>query len=349
MAVELTSDVVSVTQLEAFAESVLASTGLRQDCAKTIATYLVDANLRGVDGHGALRLPQYVASIRRGDINLDPDVQVIRQSGATALVDADGGYGFAPSRLAMQVAVSLADTWGVAAVGVTNSHHFGMATFYALQAAADGFVGIAISNTMAVMPAPGGLKPVVGNDPIAIAVPRSGGAVICVDLALSEASWGKISLAAARGEPIPQGWALDSDGRETTVAAEALAANLLVPIGGHKGYALALMFELLAGALTGSPVGPGADGHSHRGGGCGHLLIALNPDRFGGRAAFLERVEELATAVSQSPRRTGQALRLPGERSARLRTQRLVSGIPVPKDIREKLNALADDLGVAKL
>jgi len=323
--------------------------GLRDREAKGVASYLVEANLRGVEGHGVLRLLQYVRSLEGDEINTAPDVRVVRRSGATALVDADGGYGFEPARLAMTIAISLAETWGVGAVGVRNSHHFGMASFYALQATEAGLAGIAISNTLAVLPAPGGLKAVVGNDPIAIAVPRLADAAISVDLALSEASWGKISHAATRGVPIPLGWALDADGRETTVAADALAANLLVPVGGHKGFALAVVLELLAGALTDSPVGPAADGHSHKAGGCGHLLIAVHPGRFGGEAAFAKRVEELVSAIVGSPTLSSELPRLPGARSAATRAARLASGIPLADDVCAKLNELASRLGARTL
>jgi len=345
---ELATRRVHRVQLEAFATQVLYRAGLRVDEADSIAGALVEANLRGVDGHGVLRLVQYVSSIRRGDINLAPEVTVNRR-GATAMVDADGGYGFTPSRLAMQVAITIAGELGAGAVTVRRSHHFGIAALYALQAAEAGCVGIATTNTMAVMPAPGGRQAVVGNDPISIAVPREGREPIVVDLALSEASWGKISLAAARNQPIPLGWAYDREGIETTSPGDALDANLLVPVGGSKGFALAALLELVAGGLAGAPVGPDADGHAHRDGGCGHLFIALNPDAFCGAELFAERVEQLAQTITNSPTTTDQKPRLPGTRSATTRAERLQRGVPIPDDVRGRLNELANDLGARPL
>ena len=339
---------VEPSRLLVFGAHVLAAAGIRTDEAEVIASYLVEANLRGVDGHGVLRLLQYAESVRRDQINTRPYVTVARR-GSTALVDADGGYGYGPSVLAMQVAIEIATELGTGAVGVKNSHHFGMATFYALQAAEAGYVGITISNTTAVMPAPGGLTPVVGNDPIAVAVPTGDAEPLVVDLALSVVSWGKISLAASRDEPIPLGWAYDRHGVETTNAQEALAANLLVPIGGAKGFALAAVLELVAGALTGSPVGPDADGHGHKSGGCGHLMIALDPERFGGHDLFLRRVAELAEAIQTSATISGESPRMPGSRGAATKASRIANGIPLSPDLRLKLNQLAASLGAAPL
>lgn len=338
----------SADSLRDFASAVLERSGMRSDEAEAIGSFLVEANLRGVDGHGILRLLQYATSIDAGEINTHPAV-TIRRRGATAIVDADGGYGFTPSVLAMDTAISIATEHGAGVVSVANSHHFGMASFYALRATDAGYVGIAISNTKAVLPAPGGLVSVVGNDPIAIAVPRDGESPVFVDLALSEASWGKISLAAARGERIPRGWAYDRRGDETTDPVEALAAQLLVPIGGAKGFALAAMLELLAGALTGSPVGPAADGHAHRLGGCGHLLVALDPASFGDKVQFAGRVEELVAAITSSPTVEGAPARLPGARNLSTRAVRIAEGVPVPEDVRTKLNGLALALGVEPL
>lgn len=340
---------VQADALRSFGASVLAAAGMDLGEARVVARYLVEANLRGVDGHGVMRLLQYVDSIRGGGINLSPQVRVTRRDGATAMVDADGGYGFRPTQEAMDLAVELAEASGIGCVGVANSHHFGMSLFYALRAAERGYAGIAISNTTSVMPAPGGLVPVVGNDPIAIALPREGGSPIAVDLALSQVSWGKISMAADRGEPISPGWALDREGEETTDAQEALQANLLVPIGGHKGFALAVLFELLAGGLTGSPVGPSADTHGNPAGGCGHLVMAIDPERFGGRETLSQRVEEMAAAVTGARTKAGVVTRLPGQRGDAVLARRLVDGVPLEDDLAARLDALARELGAPSL
>jgi LDH2 family malate/lactate/ureidoglycolate dehydrogenase len=341
--------VVDASVLRRFGTSILVSAGLETPDAQVIADALVEANLRGVDGHGVLRLVQYTDSIRQGGINLRPDVRVIRRTGAIALVDADGGYGFRPSFLAMDMAVEIAGELGIGAVGVCNSHHFGIAILYALRAAEAGSIGLATTNTTAVMPAPGGLQAVVGNNPLAVAVPQSNGVPIAADVAMSEVSWGKISLAASDGGSIPEGWALDVNGDPTTDPAAALRANKLVSLGGHKGFALAVLFELLAGALTGSPVGTAADGHFKPEGGCGHLLVAIRPDFFVDADAFAARVDELATALRSAPRTPRGRQELPGEFGGALRQSRLERGVPFSSELRSRLNELALGLGVAQI
>ena len=340
---------VDAAALSTFGAAILESAGLTAQDAAVVSSSLVEANLRGVDGHGVLRLIQYVDSIRQGGINLRPNVRLVHRRGATALVDADGGYGFAPSYLAMDTAVEIAAEFGVGAVGVCNSHHFGIAVLYALRAAESGAIGIATTNTTAVMPAPGGLQPVVGNNPLGIAVPQAKGCPIAADVAMSEVSWGKISLASSDGTSIPEGWALDEGGAPTTDPAAALRSNMLVSLGGHKGFALAVLFELLAGALTGSPVGTAADGHFKPEGGCGHLLVALQPDFFVGVEAFDERVEQFASMLRSAPRTAAGRRELPGELGWSQRVIRLERGIPISSDLRSRLNDLASELGVSPL
>jgi LDH2 family malate/lactate/ureidoglycolate dehydrogenase len=330
-----------------FATSILTGVGMRVEDAKLASECLVEANLSGVDGHGVMRLPQYVSSITRGAINLEPVVRVVRASGATALLDADGGYGFAPTRLAVDMAISLAHASGIGAVGVTNSHHFGMAALYVRRAAASRCIGICTTNGRPVLAPPGGLSPVVSNNPVAIGVPRDDAdAPFVVDLAFSESSWGKISLAAAEGRSIPNGWAFDRAGRHTTNPADALASEMLAPIGGHKGYALALALDALAGALTGSNVGASADGH---GSGCGHLVIAVDPSFLAGNARFKAGMRSLADDIYAVPLRGGGMAHVPGDGAAALRVERAAKGIPISQQLLTSLNGLANELGLKPL
>ena len=333
--------------LVGFASAVLQRSGLSVQQSAAVAHGLVEANLRGIDGHGVLRLRQYVKSIRGNGINVAAEPKLLRRSGATAVIDAEGGYGFLAAEIAMNEAIDLAREFGAGLAGVKNSHHFGMASLYAVQAARAGMIGLATTNTTPVLPAPGGARPLVGNNPISIAVPRRADDVIVADLALSEASWGKVSLAAAAGEPIPVGWAFDAAGAPTTDASIALESNLLAPVGGAKGFALAVLLELLAGALTGSPVGLAADGHSIKSGGCGHLLIAIDPDRFAGRDTFERLTEELVGVLQSST--AGAGVRLPGSRSHEQRRQRAGAGVPLSRSVLDELDALADSLGLPRL
>jgi LDH2 family malate/lactate/ureidoglycolate dehydrogenase len=340
----------STTRLTLFAEGVLGALGLGPDDSRAAAACLVEANLRGVDSHGLLRLVQYADALEGEQVNRRPTVRVERQHPAAALVDADGGYGFRPAQIAMDVAVELAGVSGVGLVGVRNSHHYGMAAVHAERASSAGLIGIVTTNTGPVMAPAGVTAPLVGNNPLCIAVPRRLPAPpLVLDMALSGTAFGRIRLAAAEGRPIPLGWAHDRDGKPTTDAAEALAASLLAPMGGHKGYVLSVMLEVLTGILTGSRFGLEADAHSHRGGGVGHLLVAVRVDLFVDRERFLDSVEILVEQLRSAPRGEGVDVLLPGELEQRTRDQRSLTGVPISDQLAAELDDLAARLGVRGL
>ena len=335
-------------ELQGFAERVLSAAGLAQDDVPVTAEGLVAASVRGVDSHGVFRLPQYVDCLRRDEINSRPQVRVIDRHGATALVDADGGYGFRPSLLAAEVAVEIAASMGIGLVGVRNSHHFGMAAIYTIRASEAGMIGVVTTTGVPVMAPPGGARPVVGNNPISCAVPRTPPhPPIVLDMALSEVAFGKIRLAAVEKRPIPLGWAFDSEGRPTTDPEEALRAGLLAPAAQHKGYGLSVIVEVLAGVLTGSPFATDADAHGRRDGGVGHLVIAINPGAFVEPDRFYVGVEQLVTQIKATPLAEGKTgVFLPGEPEWNTARVRLKEGIPISDELEQRLVALARQLGV---
>jgi len=336
---------VPVSQARAFAERVLEAVGMPREDARITAECLVEADLRGMPGHGVLRLIQYEASIAAGDVRAAPEVRVLRRAGSAALVDADGGYGYRPTMLACDLAAELAAERGVAVAGVRDSHHFGMAGLYAEALARRGLAGIVLTNAQPVMAPAGIAAPLLGNNPLAIAAPRRAPhPPLVLDMAMSQTALGRIRLAAAEGRPIPEGWALDEQGRPTTDAARALAAGLLAPMGGHKGLALALMIDVLAGALTGSPVGRDADAHRHASGGVGHLVIAVRTDLFAETAAFEDGVERLLAGL----RERGAEV-FPGDPELRARERGLREGIDISDELAARLDALAARLGVLRL
>lgn len=335
--------------LRAFATRVLRAIGMPDGDAVLTADCLVAAHERGMPGHGVLRLLQYADCIGRGEVRAAPDVRVVRRDGGGALVDADGGYGYAPTMLACEVAAELATEHAVAAVGVRNSHHFGMAGLYAERLAEGGLVGIVVTNAQPVIAPPGFTEPLLGNNPLAIGVPRPAPhPPVVLDMAMSQTALGRIRLAAAEGRPIPEGWALDEEGRPTTDARRALAAGLLAPTGGHKGLGLALAIDVLAGVMTGSPAGADADAHGRIDGGVGHLVLALRPGLFVGEDAFAAGVELLLSGLRA--RGTADApVVLPGdpEHAARERTAR--EGVAVSPELAAQLDALATRLDILPL
>jgi L-2-hydroxycarboxylate dehydrogenase (NAD+) len=341
----------AVHDLEDFGRRILEAVGFTTDAASTIARCLVTANLRGLESHGVLRLIQYADTIAKGEVNPRPEVRVERREGCTALVDADGGYGFVPMFAAMDLAIELARVNGLALVGVRNSHHFGMAGLYAEQAAKAGMIGIVMTNTGPVMAPAGVLQPLVGNNPLAFAIPRRPPAPpILLDMALSQTAFGRVRLAAAEGRSIPLGWAYNSEGNPTTDSKEALSAALLAPMGGHKGYGLALVVDVLAGILTGSMFGLGADAHGHRNGGVGHLAIAVSPSLFITEAQFGDSVESLVQQLKSAPvAEAGTEVVLPGDPEWKTADERAALGIPVSDELVGQLSSLAAGLGVEPL
>lgn len=331
-----------------FAQDVLAAAGLNANDATAAADLLVEANLRGIESHGLLRLLQYSEALGNGQINPRPDVREVRRTGATALVDADGGYGFRPTLLAVDIALELAGELGAGVVGVRASHHFGAAGAYAGRIARAGCLALVTTNSSPVLASPSGGRPVVGNNPIAIGIPSGGGRPpIITDVALSEVAYGKIRHAAAEGVPIPLGWARDEQGNPTTDPAVALAAHSLEPIGAHKGFALALVVELLAGALTGSPVGLESHPHEHVHGGVGHLVIAIAPGALGDADAFLASAATMVDMVRVAVgAESSHEVTLPGDPEHRLEAERRTVGIPLSDELSSQLTALAATHGV---
>ncbi|MCF8472847.1 MAG: Ldh family oxidoreductase, partial [Sphingomonadaceae bacterium] len=307
--------VVSVQSLRIFASAVLSAEGLPLDDADLVADRMVASDLLGADGHGIFRLPRYVARLQAGGFNPNPAIRLISQTGATALIDGDNGFGHLVMDRAVTVAGSLARTHGVAWVGARMSNHAGAAGVHALRLAEEGLIGIYIAVGNANHMAPwGGLELLLSTNPIAIAIP-GGEDPILLDMATTVAAYGKVKLAADRGELMPEGWMIDRDGNSLTDPAKAEGGSLL-PIGGPKGFGLALMFGFLAGTLNGAAFGRdvidfNADDESATN--TGQVVIALDPSVFGDPAVFRAQAEAVRRDMTGSTPRAGfDGIRLPG-------------------------------------
>lgn len=337
-------------EIRKFAIAVLATSGLAPADAESTADGLIQSTRRGVTTHGVFRLPQYSAAVRAGKINKAPDVRLIARRGCTALVDANGGYGFRPARLAMEQAIEIAKENGIAIVGIRDSHHFGAAAIYTDLAADAGLIGIATTTTKARIAPTGAKGAVVGNNPISIAVPRRPPhRPINLDMALSQVALGRVRIALANGTSVPEGWGYDGEGRSTTDPDAIINGGLLAAIGGHKGYGLSVMVELLAGALTGSRFGLDADNHDHPAGGVGHLVIAIAPDFLRDIEAFHDDVERLVEQIKGSPLADGSpGIFLPGEIENAKAAEADRLGLPISDELKGQLARLADELKIAQ-
>jgi L-2-hydroxycarboxylate dehydrogenase (NAD+) len=324
--------------------------GVPEEQAQSIAEILVLSDLRGVESHGVQFAPRYLRGLARGDVNPTPDVRQVGGRGAAAVIDADDGLGFIAASKGMETAIALARKHGIGAVTVRRSNHFGMAGFYAMQAAEYGLIGHATTDGPPHTVLWGARGPVVCNDPIAWAFPTLHGPPIVIDTALTGVKE-KIRLAAARGEEIPVGWAVDPAGRPTTDPEAALLGALL-PIGGYKGSALIVANELLCGALAGARFSYEIPttlvmGGDHDRWACGHFLLAMDPEAFASEN-FLARVAEFADTMHSAEHAADTAeILLPGEREWRLSEERRRDGLPIAISTLTRLDAAAHELGAA--
>lgn len=330
-------------------ESLFAATGMNQPDAAYCAGAIVQTNLWGIDSHGVLRAPIYVKRLRKQAVNPNPSVRTVGGGGAFEVLDGDAGMGFVVGRTAMERAIVLARQFNVSAIGVRNSNHFGAAGMYARMAAEQGLIGLVMTNVGPNLVAPGGSRPVAGNNPLAIAIPTFGAFPFTLDISLSSVAGGKLLLASKKGEKIPFDWATDKDGRPTDDPDKAFAGFLL-PVGGHKGLGLSYAVDILCGLITGGAVQFGIksmyklpDDPSLT----GHFMIVINPQLLMGRDEMQARMAAFCDTVKQSPMWDGQQeMLLPGEIEYRTEMARREAGIPVPPHLYDELADLAADMGV---
>src|SRR5258708_10282859 len=298
------------------------------------------AEMEGIPSHGAARVPQYCGHLGNGRAKGSAVPVVARDSRGACLVDARQGLAFEACALAAREAVSRAREFGVGYVAVANSNHFGVAAYHLEAIAAAGLVGLAFGTSPAAMPAWGGKRALFGTNPLAAVFPRREAPPLVIDLSLSAVARGKIMVAARDGKPIPEGWALDRDGKPTTDARAALAGSML-PAGGVKGAMLALTLEPLVFALSGSDYGFESDSFFTEEGKpprIGQALIPIDPAALAGTEAYFPPVETLAAAMTQD-----EGARLPGERRRGNRERAERDGIALPADLLAKIRALAGE------
>jgi (2R)-3-sulfolactate dehydrogenase (NADP+) len=327
----------SLAEAEALAlEALLASRASAGNAAPT-ARALVAAEADGQAGHGLSRVPSYALQSRAGKVDGFATPRVERIAGAALRVD--GGFGFAYPAVdaAVEALAPLAREQGIAVAALHRSHHFGQAGAHAERLAERGLVALVLGNSPKAMAFWGGRKAMLGTNPLAFAAPLPDGAApLVIDLALSVAARGKIVAAEKAGKPIPAGWAVDADGNPTTDPKAALAGTLL-PIGGAKGGALALMIEIFAAAITGSAFGWEASSFFDDQGGppnMGHVLIAIDPGRLSA-GAFDARLATLLEAMAAEP-----GARLPGTRRLANRKRAAAEGVAIPPALHAEIRAL---------
>ncbi len=338
--------------LNRFLGDLFAKAGLSAPDAAFHAQALVDSNLWGIDSHGVLRVPVYIRRLRSGAVNPRPNITAARGALGLEVLDGDNGPGFLVGRDAMLRAMALAEKYNIGMVGAARSNHFGAAAIYARMAARQGMVGIAMTNVVQNIAAPGGSAPVVGNNPIAAAIPTFGDFPFVLDISLSTVARGKLLLASKQGKSIPPDWATDREGHPTRDPDEAFK-GFLSPAGGYKGLGLAYVVDILCGVITGGaflgglkdmyryPDDPNANGH---------MMVAINLEAIISRQEMQQRMAAFIQTVQDSPMwAEDQEMRIPGEGAYHRAQARKANGIPLPESLYAELTELGEALGAQEI
>jgi L-2-hydroxycarboxylate dehydrogenase (NAD+) len=344
---------VAIAELIEFIARALAVAGVPAEDARAVARLMAESDARGADAHGIFRLPQYVKQIQQGAVNPRANIRVVEERAATALLDGDNGLGHLVMKRAAEIAIEKARKCGVAWTGTRHSNHAGPAQLYPRMAATQNMIGMyfCVGNTNLVPPW-GGTEPLLSTNPIAIAVPGARHGAVVLDMATTNTAFGKIRLKAQRGESMPEGWMIDRQGKPLTDPKRA-SEGFLLPIGGPKGYGLALMIGLLAGTLNGAAFGRDVVDYtvdSKTPSNTGQAILAVDIAAFADVPAFQAKVDEAWDVMKSSPTLPGvDEIRLPGERAEQIYRERVAHGVPLSESQRKILDELADQLKIEPL
>lgn len=332
-------------KLRAFIASAFEAVDIPREDAKAIAQLMAQADINGSEGHGVFRLPQYIRRIKGGAVNVTPDIRIEREMAGMALVHGDNGMGHLVMKFATEKAIEKAKTAGVAWVGARWSNHAGPAALYAAMPAEHNMIGLYMAVGSANhLPPWGGLDMLLSTNPIAVAVPAGEEPAIVLDMATTVAAYGKVKTKAQRGEMMPEGWMMDRQGNPLTDPKRA-NEGFLLPIGGYKGYGLALVMGLLAGNLNGAAMGKDVvdfNNDDTTETNTGHTIVAINIEAFQDLQEFKQGMDTLIRDIRNSQR-------LPGEGTHTVRADNEKMGIPMPAALLAALDQLAGELKIEKL
>jgi uncharacterized oxidoreductase len=326
------------------ATELLEKAGSMPEEARLVAESLVEADLTGHETHGLMRLNQYIDGLRNGRIKPGMKPLVLKEGPTTALLDGRWGFGQVTAREAMRIALEKAQTYAIGLVAAFNCNHVGRLGEYSSLALSKDMIGVVLCNDYPGVAPYGSIDPLMGTNPLSIAIPAGRAKPIILDMATSVVSGGTVRLARLRGERIPLGWIIDKEGRPSTDPADLHGPKgvigALLPFGGHKGSGLGIVIEILGGALAGS-------GCSLENKGSGFLAAAIKIEAFCPIDDFKARVDRFVNTVKSSRKAKGfEEILLPGERAQRLREERLKNGIPVEEAVWRGIEAKASELQI---
>lgn len=342
---------VPIDKLLAFAVAMLGKLGVPGDDARLTASILLDADLRGVESHGMAHLVDfYVRRLQDGHITPGPDIRIVSEAASAATVDGDRGLGFVVGHRAMTMAIDKARASGASVVTVANSTHYGAGAYYAMMALEHNMIGFSMTTGGRLMALPGGSRRAIGLNVLSAAAPTPRGFPYVLDMATSVVAAGKLEIARRRGDPIPEGWAVDAEGRPLTDPWKLHPDGALLPLGGtpatgaFKGFGLTLMVDILCGALSGF----GTSVEIDPGMSAAHCFGALRIEAFEPLPAFLDHMgRTIDTLRATSTPEGAPAVRIPGELEHALADERRAAGaVPLHPAILKGFRAAAEQLDV---
>jgi len=355
------SKVFPIEALREFSTRVFLHFGVSEEHAAQAADVLARADLRGIDSHGVARLHTYFDMLSVGRINPRPQIKVVRSTPSTATIDGDNGLGLVVGPHANRIAMDMAEKCGSGWVSVCNTNHFGIASYYVLEALERDLIGWAMTNATKLVAPLWGAERMLGTNPIAVAFPGKQEPPIVIDVATSAVAFGKIEIARRNGDVIPTGWGIDSQGRATTDPNDIIAGGALLPLGsdrergGHKGYALAIMVDMLSCVLSGANWGPFAPPFALRqesptrsvGKGIGHFFGAMRIDGFIDADQFKSQVDDyirVFRATKPAPGTKGPLI--PGDPEREAEQVRRQTGVPLTLPVVEDLLDISAKTGI---
>lgn len=343
-------------RIHRFYTDVLTALSVPEEDAKIVADNLILADLRGIESHGAQRLKRYVKAIEKRMVNLEPDIKIEREGDIHALLDGNQGLGQPVSYRAMKMAIKKAKENLFGIVGVKNSNHFGIAGYYSLLAVDENLIGISMTTTRPLVVPTWGIEKVIGTNPIAVGAPVKDMPPFLLDMATSVVSTGKFELYRRKNKPIPEGWGVDRYGNTTTDPDEVLSCGAELPLGGigeilggHKGYGLSLVVDMLSGVLTNATWSRWVKNTDEPNSNVGHMFVVINIEAFMPSEKFKERMREMILDIKKTKAMEGKRIWYPGEKGALTAETRLKIGIPIYYKVLNEINEIAEKVGVEKL
>jgi LDH2 family malate/lactate/ureidoglycolate dehydrogenase len=348
-------------QLREFSQRVFQHFGVPEADARLASGVLARSDLRGIDSHGVARLRSYYDMLDHGRINPRPQLRVVRESASTATVDGDNGLGLVVGPRANEIALDKAESAGSGWVSVSNTNHYGIAGYYVLEALARGQIGWSMTNTTSLVAPLWGAERMLGTNPISIGFPGNEEPPIVIDMATCAVAYGKVEIAKRKQELLPEGWAIDAEGRETPSPDAMIEGGALLPLGrrreqgGHKGYCLAVMVDVLCCVLSGANWGPFAPPFALRqtipsrsvGKGIGHFFGAMRIDAFIDPGEFRAQIDEYVRTLRATKPAAGTSGPLvPGDPEREAETERSANGIPLVLPVVEDLREISRASGI---